>query len=435
MKKYLFLFLLSFKFITAQQPDYKAIAEDIFKNIRERDFAKATALFDSGFAARFDSTKVRQAWDKLLTLSGPFVKVLETKLDHQPNFDVVLQHSQFEKKKIDFKVVFGTNEKVKGISFLPGEPREVYKLPDYYYKDSIIEIRKTMKNGPVNLSGVLTVPNKKGKFPLVILIHGTGPNDKDESVGATKIFKDLAIGLANNGVGVYRYDKRTRAQRVSSPRNRVLTVNEESIEDAVAAFNMMKSDSLVDSTAIYFAGHSFGGMILPRIADQAKGVAGLIYLAANARRLEDVMKDQTFYMLGLDTSGKDHSHLRDSISRECERVKALKPGSKDTTYILFQPVTYWLDLNAYNPVHAALKLNVPMFFIHGGRDYQTTSDDFNMWKNGLSGANAQFKNYPDLNHFFVAGKGKSSPMEYNKSANVHYPLIKDIAQWILSTKK
>ena len=435
MKKILLILLIAVNAAAAQQPDYKSIATKIFENIRKRDFSTASELFDTDFASRLDSARLKTAWDKLLTLSGPFVKVLETTLDHQPNFDVVIQHAQFENKKIDFKVVFGTNQKVKGVSFLPGEPREIYKLPSYYNKDSIVEVRIPLKMGPMNLPGILTAPNRKGKFPVVIFVHGTGPNDKDESVGATKIFKDIAIGLAENGIASYRFDKRTRVQRASTIKQKNFTVKDETLDDVTLAVETLKSDSLVDSTAIFICGHSFGGMLLPRIVQQTKGIKGLIYLAANARKLEDVMMDQTIYMLALDTSGRDHTFLVDSIKRENAKIKALKPSSDDSTRLLFQTPSYWLDLQNYNALNAALSINIPMLFMHGGRDYQVTEVDFNMWKKTLSATKAEFKLYPSLNHFFIKGTEKSTPMEYNKSSNVDYDFIKDMSHWILSVKK
>jgi fermentation-respiration switch protein FrsA (DUF1100 family) len=120
---------------------------------------------------------------------------------------------------------------------------------------------------------------------------------------------------------------------------------------------------------------------------------------------------------------------------ENTKIKNLKPSPNDSTRILFQSPSYWLDLNTYNPLNAVLSLNSPMLFMHGGRDYQTTEVDFNMWKKTLSGKKAEFKMYPDLNHFFIKGSEKSTPMEYNKSNNVDYDFIKDMSKWVLSVKK
>lgn len=436
MKKILFLFLITFQFAcNAQEMDYKAVSEKIFKNILNRKFGEATQLFDTSFAAKMDSVRLQQAWDRLLTNFGAFVKVVEINHDHQPNFDVVIQKLQLEKKKVDFKIVYGINKKIKGISFLPGEPREKYELPEYFNEKLVVEKSIIIENGPVRLPGILTTPNKSGKFPLVILVHGSGPNDKDESVGLTKIFKDLSIGLANKGIAVYRYDKRSRVLKTKISKEKNYTVNKEIVEDAIAAINQLKQDSLVDSTAIYVCGHGLGGMVIPRIEAKAKNVKGFIFLASNARKLEDHMLEQTRYVISLDTTKKDYNHLLDSIAGETEKIKSLSLSSKDTTAILFLPVSYWLDLNQYNQVDAVQKLNQPMLFLWGQRDYQITETDFNIWKKALANKKAEFRAYPDLNHFFIKGVGKSTPFEYNKKGNVDLEPINDISNWILSQKK
>ena len=436
MKKILFLFLFSFQFACgAREMDYKAESEKIFKNILDRKFGEATALFDTSFAAKMDSGRLQQAWDRLLTNFGAFVNVIEINHDHQPNFDVVVQKIQLEKKKVDFKIVYGTNQKIKGVSFLPGEPREKYELPEYFNEKMIAEKTIIIENGPVRLPGILTTPNRPGKFPLVILVHGSGPNDKDESVGLTKIFKDLSIGLAMKGIAVYRYDKRTRVLKTKIAKEKNYTVYKETIEDAIAAVNQLRQDSLIDSTAIYICGHGLGAMVLPRIESKAKNLKGLIFLAPNARKLEDHMLEQTRYVISLDSTKKDYTNLLDSINKETRRIKSLTPMTKDTSAILFLPVSYWLDLNEYNQVEAVQKLNQPLLFLFGKRDYQITEVDYNIWKKALVNKNAEFRAYPDLNHFFIKGIGKSTPFEYNKKGNVDKEPINDISNWILFQKK
>lgn len=435
MKSLFILLLLPVSFLFAQQKNYTAESVEVFNNIRSREFAKVTALFDSSISARIDTIKLRQVWDNLLKLAGSFVKVIDTTVDHQEYFDVVIQHSQFEKRKIDFKLVYGKNSLIKGISFLPGEPREQYKFPDYYNKELISERTVFIQNGPYRIPGLLTYPKKEGRFPVVILIHGSGPNDKDETVGPTKIFKDISVGFAAKGIAVYRYDKRTRVFAAKMSKDKNLTINEETIEDAIAAVKMLKADSTVDSTSIYLCGHSMGGMVLPRIASRVSGIKGLIYLAANGRHLEDLLVEQATYIISLDTTGQDNKLLLDSIKREAVKIKGLKTTDTDTSFIFHIPRAYWIDLNNYNPVGMAASLKIPMYFLQGGRDYQVTDVDFNIWKKGMKDTNADFKLYPDLNHFFIKGKGKSTPSEYTKTGNVDGAVINDIVNWISIRQK
>ena len=113
----------------------------------------------------------------------------------------------------------------------------------------------------------------------------------------------------------------------------------------------------------------------------------------------------------------------------------LQKSDNDSSYIFRLPASYWADMNKYNPVKSAQELNTPMLFIFGERDYQVTDVDINLWKGGLKSPNVKFNIYPDLNHFFITGKGKSIPSEYGKSGNVDITVINDIATWILSAKK
>ncbi len=435
MKKLFLLLFIPFNFAIAQQKDYKAKAEKVFEQIRNREFSKVTAQFDTNISGRIDTTKLRALWDKLLPLVGPFKKVISIENVPKDSNNIVIQHLQFEKRKIDFKLVYSDNGKIKGILFLPEMPRERYKLPNYYKPELIKDSSLSIQNGPFRLPGILTLPNKTGRFPLVLLIHGTGPNDKDETVGPMKIFKDISIGLASQGFAVYRYDKRTRAYSVISALNKKLTIEDESIEDVIAAVKILKSNPSIDSNAIYLCGHGMGGMILPRIAKKLPEIKGLIYLGANARPLEDIFYDQTAYILSYDTLIKDHKAYLDSIRKESSKIKMLREKDQDSTYIFRFPHSYWLDMNKYNPVLTAKELKTPMLFLFGARDYQVTDVDINLWKDGLKSTSVEFKTYVNLSHFFIDGIGKSLPSEYNKSGNVDIEVINDITKWILSTTK
>lgn len=92
---------------------------------------------------------------------------------------------------------------------------------------------------------------------------------------------------------------------------------------------------------------------------------------------------------------------------------------------------YWLDLRGYKPEEVAKTLKEPILILQGGRDYQVTRADFEGWKQALSSKrNVVFKLYPELNHLFIAGEGKSTPTEYGKAGHVSEQVINDIANWI-----
>jgi fermentation-respiration switch protein FrsA (DUF1100 family) len=97
------------------------------------------------------------------------------------------------------------------------------------------------------------------------------------------------------------------------------------------------------------------------------------------------------------------------------------------------PASYAEDLNDYIRVAPGMakSMKQPMLVLHGARDYQATTADFNIWKGVLSSrTNVIFKLYPDLNHLFMTGTGKSTPQEYNKRGPVSEQAIDDIAKWV-----
>jgi fermentation-respiration switch protein FrsA (DUF1100 family) len=284
------------------------------------------------------------------------------------------------------------------------------------------------------LPGVITFPSKPGKYPLVILIHGSGPNDKDETVGPIKIFKDLAGGLASKGVAVYRYEKRTRMFAPKLLKDRTLTVEEETIEDAIAAVKLLKADSSVDSNQVYLAGHGLGGMLLPRISERVN-VKGLIFITTNSRPLSETIYDQTLYVIKLDSVTPNKNALIDSVDKQMAVIRTLRKPTQDTSFYFHLPAVYWADMNSYNHVQAAKSSGKPMLFIQGGRDYQVPVTDFETWKTELKDKNATFKLYPDLNHFLVKGEGASRPSEYGKGGNVDVKVIEDIVAWINQQSK
>ncbi len=286
---------------------------------------------------------------------------------------------------------------------------------------------------PLALPGLLTLPEGKGPFPLVVLVHGSGPNDRDETVGPNRPFRDLAHGLAERGVAVLRYDKRTRAHPMSFANGR-FTVREETIDDALSAARLARTIPEVDARRIVVAGHSLGGILAPRIAAMDGKLAGVILLAgATDESFPDMMERQFAYLLtvpGADTA---------AIARQARavlpilvRVRALTPAdSADFSPLLGAPATYWLDLAAYDPLETARRLSIPMLVAQGGRDYQMGDRAFAHWKSELAARdNVTFHLYPALNHLFIAGTGPGNPAVFSVPGQVAEEVTADLASWI-----
>jgi hypothetical protein len=270
----------------------------------------------------------------------------------------------------------------------------------------------------------LTVPVGAGPFPAVVLVHGSGPNDRDETVGGTKVFKDLAEGLASRGVVVLRYEKRTRlyGSRVAAIKH--FTVADETVDDAAKAAALLRTQKEVDPNKVFVLGHSLGGYVAPRIADEDGKLAGLIIMAGNVRPIEDLLLEQMQWM------GSQQSAV-DQAKSVYDRVKKLEPGDEDSPAIMGAPPAYWLDLKGYNPAEKAKALGRPMLILQGERDYQVSMKDFELWKAAVGSAKGvTTKSYPALNHLFVAGEGKSMPAEYAKPGHVAVEVVDEIAAFV-----
>jgi len=276
--------------------------------------------------------------------------------------------------------------------------------------------------------------NAKGKIPVVVLVHGSGPNDMDETIEANKPFKDLAYALAKQGIGVVRYDKRTYVYPDLIYNQGNFIPEQETIVDAISATRLARKLPDADSNRIYIAGHSFRAMLAPLIAGQAgKLVAGIILMAGPARPLEELILDQTQYLDSLIPSDKNKRRL-EGLKGQVEMVNKgdFGPKTPSTQLPLGLTASYWLFLHYYHQVETAKKLKIPILILQGQRDYQVTMTDFDLWKKSLDKSkNVTFHSYPKLNHLFMEGEGKSIPAEYETPGHVAEYVIKDIVDWIL----
>jgi alpha-beta hydrolase superfamily lysophospholipase len=268
-----------------------------------------------------------------------------------------------------------------------------------------------------------------------VLVHGSGPHDRDETIAQNKPFRDLAWGLASNGIAVFRYDKRTLVHGMEmSPISDHIGVKEETVDDAVAALELLAETEGIDRERVFVLGHSLGGMLAPMISESTDAERGLIMLAAPTRPLEDLILEQVTYLAGIDgnTSDEEQAEL-DKVEEQVARVKSLNSESQVQAeqLPLGLPAFYWLSIQGYSPAEVAVGLAEPMLILQGERDFQVTMDDFAGWEMALGGeADVVLKSYPGLNHLFMDGTGPSTPTEYELPGNVAEEAVQDIADWI-----
>ena len=374
---------------------------DVQKGMPEAELAKVGAMIKTYGA-------MEKIAEPVVTKSGPN--------------SIVVFAAKFANQNINFRITVNSAGLIAGFYQLPGGVD--WQRPEYSRPTTFKERDVTVGEGEWKLPGTLTVPVGAGPFPAAVLVHGSGPNDRDETVGGAKVFKDLAEGLASRGIVVLRYEKRTLQYRGRIAGSANFTVQEETVEDAVKAIALLRTQAEVNGGRVFVIGHSLGAYVAPRIAEQDGKLAGVVLMAGNVRPVEDLLVEQVTYM-GITGKPLDNAKAFQAT------VKKLEAGDEDSPALGGVPVAYWLDLKGYDPAAAAKKLGIPMLILQGERDYQVTMADFGMWKTAVGSAKGvTMMSYPALNHFFVAGEGKSLPAEYAKPGHVAQQVVEDIAKFI-----
>ncbi|HZY41469.1 MAG TPA: alpha/beta fold hydrolase, partial [Anaerolineae bacterium] len=312
-----------------------AAAEKLLDQFIKQDYAGMISSFDDAMTTALPQDKLKQAWDGVSQQFGAYQSETGTRfITHKDKFDVILIQVKFEKGALGFRVsVDTTSGKIGGLQFVPADNARAtpYTVPAYVDQSKFEEQDVTVGTGEWQLPGTLTLPKGTGPFAAVVLVHGSGPNDRDETVFVNRPFKDLAWGLASRGIAVLRYDKRTKVYGEKLAQSTTLTVKEETIDDAVAAVELLRQTANIDPKRVYVLGHSLGGMLAPRIAQADANIAGLIIMAGVTRPLEDVILEQVKYILSLgDTSSAAAQQQLAQTEKLVAAIKAIKSDDPAT---------------------------------------------------------------------------------------------------------
>lgn len=319
---------------------------------------------------------------------------------------------------------------IEGFSFAPE-----YEAPDYADESVFSEHDVTVDAGDVAIDGVLAVPDGSGPFPAVLLVHGAGIHDPDGTAGASKILKDLAWGLATEGIAALRYEKRLHEHEV---KDEDFTIDTVVTDDAVEALERLAAADEVAEDALFVAGHSQGGMCAPRIADRHGGVAGLVNLDGLADPIIDP-EDIGVMRYRIDPDGDLDEEQRALFETQREAVQRIADGDfEDDEILLGKPGTWHRSVKDYDPIGTASSLDLPAFVLKTGRADEELQpelvaflrDEFKAWRNANLADGSRVEFYEDLDHSFQTGPTPVTMTSLYFGGNVAKHVIMDLAEWI-----
>ncbi len=398
------------------------------------DVANAGKDLNSAVRQALPADKLQQVWAQIQTQAGVYQKHAAPTMKSVDGQPLVVTHVSFAAMPLDALVACDADGRISTFRLVPAQAAVE---PNAAAVEGVGEQPLAVMSPFGPLHGTLTLPRGAGPFPAVLLIAGSGPSDRDETIGPNKPFRDLAQGLAAAGIASLRYDKRTRlyaaqmaqAQKAGEP----LTVDDEVTDDALSALKLLAKQPGVDGRRLFVLGHSLGAMMAPRVGQRDPQLAGLILLAAPASLNLDKVIRQMRYIgrqqgLSAVAMGEQLAPVVQARSALAQ-VDAVHPS--DQLYF-HAPASYWLSLRDYNAVKVAASLRMPMFVLQGGGDYQVTlKDDFAQWQAAFPHSQrVRLQEYPGLSHLFMPSDAVPGPADYAKPAHVDARVIGDIASWI-----
>ncbi len=243
--------------------------------------------------------------------------------------------------------------------------------------------------GGIRLAGTVTVPHgTRHRFPAVILVHGSGPENRDESIGPNLVFLQLSNALSNAGYVVVRYDKRGIGR---SGGNAATSTRNDLLADVRAALAFAKTLPSVDPHRIFLLGHSEGGELVPSVAAGNPAVAGIVLMAPPALPLAQIVMEQTLESV---TAAQRAAARRDELA-------ALEKIRNGTTT---GPGMPWLRSSLdVDPIVAIARVRAPILILQGADDVQVLPRDLPRLVNAARRGNRDVtvRIFPGDNHLFM----------------------------------
>ncbi len=431
MNRLILVFVLCGLAMFCSAQEFETKTEEIIQLFEQNKIGKIHRYFDKKTKKSFKKIYLFGAWKGIQKNNGKLRETGKVAYSTVKNRQTATVPLHFE--KASFNLILTSNEQkdIAGLRFTA----LAYKTPDWAKNIVFGKERIKVKTDTFSLPGELLLPENCTKCPVVILVHGSGPSDRNEgsALSPNRLFQDLAYGFAINGIATIRYDKRTLVYQKQLAKADSITLYEETIADAISAVNLAKTYPFIDSSAVYVLGHSLGAYASPRIADQSN-VAGIIMLAGPYRALYEIIPEQYAFLLGLDGKlTKKETKLIETTKEEVKFINKEKSTvSKLSVMGNDQMLHYFRDLSRYDPADMIKQLDCRVLVTQGDRDYQVRyQTEFIKYQDILQHeSHVDFYLIPGVNHQLIWGSAPSTPNEYYIPGHPSLDVIKYLAGWV-----
>ena len=311
------------------------------------------------------------------------------------------------------------------------EPLEPWDPPAYVDRRLFEERPIVLRSNGFELAASLCLPQAPGRLPGLVLVAGMGPWDQDMTVGACKPFRDLAWGLATQGIVTLRYTTRSQAERMSV-QAASMNVHEMMVDDAVAAIRRLRRNSRVRRNQVCVLLHGYAARIAPLLARRVPRLAGIVIVASPGRSVFDPLEREARWgerSIARTLIAQDAKPVFDQALETLRRVRS----GEDVPGAAFKclPLSFWRQLEQVNVFAAARDLRQQILVIGVGRSPLITREDFTDWRTALKDCeHVTFRWYPTLDLALVPRTQVSGPEACWQGGHVSQSLINDLVEWI-----
>lgn len=300
-----------------------------------------------------------------------------------------------------------------------------------------VERELTFPSDGPSVPGTLTLPRDAQHPPIVVLVQGSGVQDRDETVGANKVFQQIAWGLAQRGIATLRYDRRPKF----APQNfaRHFDLDHEVVIDAASALAYCSTLPEADPAEVFLLGHSLGAQLAPyivqrRLAEKPNSVRGYILLAGVQTPIDQTILRQVAEFSK--AQGESNPQVEEKLAKWravfAEVRDPKTPANQPVGDGLSIPAAYWRDWLARDPASVMRTLPVPALVLRGELDRNVIHEDFVALSAAATAPGSKSEEFPGLNHLFMPVKEEHA--DELQPGTIAPTVLDTIATWIKTRK-